>query len=136
MERVGWLDLGFHSKKDHELWLRIGLHGTIRFLPALLAHARTSPGYMDTRGDITAAACVRLTQKFFRQPAAPDAIVSRRRRALSNAHLRGVEYAWAYGRHWSSVLRHWANAIAIDPSNSRNAARRLRECLTRQNRSS
>jgi len=64
LEKVGWLDVKFVSKKDHELWLRIGLAGNIRHIPIVLANARACPGYMAQQGDITAAACVALTKKF------------------------------------------------------------------------
>jgi hypothetical protein len=36
LEKVGWLDTAYISKKDHELWLRIGLAGVIRHIPVLL----------------------------------------------------------------------------------------------------
>ena len=54
LDRAGWLDVDFISKKDHEFWLRVGLVGNIRHVPVLLAHARDCPRYMDERGDITA----------------------------------------------------------------------------------
>src|SRR5450432_2410784 len=68
LERVGWLDEAFVSKKDHELWLRIGLAGRIERLPIVLARERIGPGYLAARGDITARACVQLTRKFFTLP--------------------------------------------------------------------
>jgi hypothetical protein len=57
LEKVGWLDEAFISKKDHELWLRIGLVGTIQRLPHVLARERIGPGYLAQRGGVTARAC-------------------------------------------------------------------------------
>jgi len=125
LEKVGWLDTNFISKKDHELWLRIGVVGIIRHIPALLAHARGSPGYLARRGDITAAACVALTKKFFSLPNIPAGLKLKRRRALSNANLRGMEYAWEDGRHWRVILAHAARATLLEPSNTRRILQRV-----------
>ncbi len=117
LENVGWCDPTFISKKDHELWLRIGLVGNIKYIPVLLAYTRACPGYMAERGDVTAAACVALTNKFFGLPGVPKGLLSKRRRALSNAHLVGAFWAWADGRHARVVLRYLLQSLFSDPSN-------------------
>jgi glycosyltransferase involved in cell wall biosynthesis len=121
LEKVGWLDVNFVSKKDHELWLRIGLAGNIRNISIVLAHARACPGYMAQRGDITAAACVALTRKFFTFPDIPDDLKRKKKRALSNAYLRGMDYAWQDGRHWKIVLAYALRATLMDTGNAINA---------------
>jgi glycosyltransferase involved in cell wall biosynthesis len=118
LDRAGWLDVDFISKKDHEFWLRVGLVGNIRHVPVLLAHARDCPGYMDERGDITAAACVALTKKFFRFANVPERLKRRRNRAISNAYLRGMDYAWRYGRHRWTVMSYCLHAAWVDPTNA------------------
>lgn len=125
LEKVGWLDTSFVSKKDHELWLRIALAGSIEYLPVLLAHARITPGYMALRGDVTAAACVALTRKFFTLPDVPAGLRSKRKLALSNAYLRGMEYAWQDGRHWRVVLAYGARAALLELSNAQSVLRRV-----------
>ncbi|TAK09089.1 class I SAM-dependent methyltransferase, partial [bacterium] len=112
-------------KKDHELWLRIGLAGKIHHIPALLAHVRACPGYMSHRGDITAEACVKLTKKFFTLPSVPENLRARRRRALSNAYLRGIDYAWHDGRHWRVILEYALRSLIVNPSNVSFVLRRL-----------
>jgi glycosyltransferase involved in cell wall biosynthesis len=126
LERVGWLDKAFISKKDHELWLRVGLAGTIRHLPALLARERIGPGYLAQRGDITARACVALTRKFFTLDGVPAGLRAQRRRALSNAYLEGMKWAFECGRHWRVVCAYFLRAVSIDPSNWSAAMARLR----------
>ncbi|MBU0576927.1 glycosyltransferase [Patescibacteria group bacterium] len=121
VEKVSWLDVDLISKKDHELWLRIGLAGIIHHIPLLLAHARSTPGYMAERGDITADACVKLTQKFFSLPGVPEKLRQRKERALSNAYLKGIDYAWADGRHWETIKDYTSKAILSDPSNAAQA---------------
>lgn len=125
VERVGWLDIDFVSKKDHELWLRIGLAGTIQYIPVLLAHARSGPGYLARRGDITAQACVALTKKFFRLMGVPETLKTRRRSALANAYLRGMNYAWEDGRHWRVICAYALGATFTNPSNGTHALRRI-----------
>ncbi len=126
LEKVGWLDVSFISKKDHELWLRIGLIGNIRHIPVLLAYARACPGYMAQRGDITAAACVALTRKFYSLPNVPESLGKKKKRAISNAYLRGMDYAWQDGCHWKTIFIYALRATLADPTNARNALRRLR----------
>lgn len=130
VEKVGYLDRDFNdSKKDHELWLRIGLVGTIHYLPVLFAHARNGPGYMASRGDITARACVRLTRKFFTLPDVPERIRKKKRRAISNAYLKGLDYAFSDGGHWSTMVACALRAITSDPTNTHRAVGRLKYYL-------
>jgi glycosyltransferase involved in cell wall biosynthesis len=126
LQKVGWLDDNYISKKDHELWLRIGLTGNIRYTPLVLAHARNCPGYMGERGDVTAAACVALTRKFFTLPGVPANILKKKERATSNAYLRGADYAWSDGRHRAVALSYIIAAIMHDPSNARTACGKLK----------
>jgi glycosyltransferase involved in cell wall biosynthesis len=125
LEKVGWLDVSFISKKDHELWLRIGLAGEIQHIPHLLAHARACPGYLADRGDITAEACVKLTKKFFTLPGVPDHFRARRRRALGNSYLRGMDYAWHDGRYWGVILKYALRASMVNPADIFSVLRRL-----------
>lgn len=117
LERVGWLDESFISKKDHELWLRIGLAGVIHDIPEVLARERIGPGYLAQRGDITAAACVTLTQKFFSLPGVPETLRARQRRAFSNAYLEGMKWAFECGRHWPVLFDYTLQALKSDPTN-------------------
>jgi glycosyltransferase involved in cell wall biosynthesis len=125
LEKVGWLDVSFISKKDHELWLRIGLAGQIQHIPYLLAHARACPGYMSERGDVTAEACVKLTKKFFTLPDVPNNLRSMQRRALGNAYLRGMDYAWQDGRYWRVILPYALRAASLNPPEIGSVLRRL-----------
>lgn len=125
LEQVGWLDVKFISKKDHELWLRIGLVGTIRHVPLLFAQERACPGYMAARGDVTASACIELTKKFFTLPNIPDKIRKRKQRAFSNSYLRGIDYAFTDGRHWQVIFRYAFLAVLTDPTNAFRVFRRV-----------
>ncbi len=129
LERVGWLDPAFISKKDHELWLRIGMIGRIEHLPTVLAQERNQPGYLSERGDVTAKACIALTRKFYSLGDIPDPILTKRRRALSNAHLRAADYAWEDGRHWGFALLHLVRSAIRDPANSMSTWPRLRAMI-------
>ncbi len=123
VERVGWLDPNFIVKKDHELWLRIGLVGTIRHSPILLAHERACPGRWSRQGDLTAAACVALTKKFFELPHVPERLRGRRRAALSVAYLRGAQYAAIEGRHYAVALIYAIRGLWLRPAPLRHLLR-------------
>jgi glycosyltransferase involved in cell wall biosynthesis len=129
LEKVHWLDPEFRNGKDHELWLRIGRIGTIKYVPVLFASARKCPGL--TQDVSMAAAVVRLTEKFFNQPDLPPPFSQKpfRRRAMSNAYLTGGEHAWR-GGHRTLFLRYLQKAVATDPLNGPYiAAKALRTLL-------
>lgn len=127
LERVGWVDEEFISKKDHELWLRIGLVGTLRHLPGeVFARERIGPGYLAEQGHVTARACVQLTRKFFTLPGVPPALQAQKSRALSNAYIEGMRWAYECGRHWDTVLAYAGRAVLADRSNRGLVYARLR----------
>lgn len=117
MERVGWVDPHLLSKNDFDLWLRIGLVGTIRYLPVVLAKERASPGHLSQKGDVTAAACVTVVRKIFEHPDFPRYLNVRQRVALANAYLRGARYAYRDGGHYGVALAYVARSIWLRPAN-------------------
>ncbi len=118
LERVGWLDAEFALGIDHELWLRIGLVGTIQYSPIHIAYGRDCRG-LSQRADMGAAK-VRVMEKFFRQPnlPAPFDLPRFRRRALSNSYLVGGHYTWRSTRRAGLTLHYIAHALTTDPLNA------------------
>lgn len=131
LERVAWLDADFPNAKDHELWLRIGLVGEIRYLPVHLAYVRQGRG-LSQRADIGRAK-VRLTEKFFQQQNLRPPFDSRpfKRRALSNACLIGSIYIWRGTRQIMPSLQYLTRAFITDPSNGPFILGRLMDRVTR-----
>ena len=117
LEKVGWLDTDFYQKKDHELWLRIGLVGKIQHFPILVAHARKIRG-LSFEGKSAAPACIQLTKKFFSLPDVPQSLQERKRRALSNSYVTGMHYAFVGGRHWQLIWTYAFRAAMTDLSNT------------------
>jgi glycosyltransferase involved in cell wall biosynthesis len=117
LEKVGWLELDFNYKKDHELWLRIGLVGKFKYFPVVLAQARNIKG-ISYLGDKSAATCVKITEKFFTLPNIPVDLIPRKRRAMSNSYLRGISYLYVGGHHWAMMVKYFINAVKYDPSNT------------------
>ncbi|MBI3597369.1 MAG: glycosyltransferase [Nitrospirae bacterium] len=129
LEKVGWLDPEFRNCKDHELWLRIGLVGMIRYAPILLAYERITPG-LTQQADV-GTSIISLTGKFFSQPElpAPFRSTSFRRRARSNAYQTAGDYAWR-GGHRKLFFEYLRKAVATDPLNGPYiAAKALRTIL-------
>lgn len=117
LEKVGWLDAEFGNGKDHDLWLRIGMAGTIRYAPLSLACVRDCRG-LSQLPDMGEAK-VRVTQKFLRRPDLPAPFNSPRfrRRAMSNSFLVGGVYAWRGTRRFKPAFRYFLRALAADPLN-------------------
>ena len=126
LEKVGWLDKDFYQKKDHELWLRIALQGKIQHIPALVAHERNMRG-LSFDGRTAAPSCVQVTRKFFSSPNVPEGLRRKEKRAMSNAYIRGIDYAWEGGRLWSLIVRYLIRSIIVDPSNYRRALVRVKQ---------
>jgi len=118
LERVGWLDMAFQNGKDHELWLRIGLEGTIRYAPIHLAYVRRDEG-MTTNADMGEAK-IRMTEKFFSRPELPEPFNTEpfRRRAMSNALLTAGICDWRSTKNVVQSFGRIAKAIAADPLNT------------------
>jgi glycosyltransferase involved in cell wall biosynthesis len=138
LERVGWL---YPNRcHDQDLWLRISLAGgKLQRIPALLAHARDRSDNLGNRSDEVAALKVGLTEKFFDHPWLPPEFTGLRRRAISNAYLRCIDYILKDPRPSKAELRRriidvvW-QAVCSDPSNMLPAASRLRRALKRLSR--
>jgi glycosyltransferase involved in cell wall biosynthesis len=129
LEKVGWLDANFIIM-DKDLWYRIGLIGTIRYVPILLAHARSHTSFWHSKSYLVAADCVQIINKFFDNPDLPIKFRNIRPRAISNSYLRGIYYAWV-GRHWKTVFSYALRATVADPTNARSAFRCLRGYVVR-----
>lgn len=120
LEKVNWLDIEFSQKKDHEVWLRIGLVGKIQYIPFLFAYVRDCEG-ISQRGDEVARSCLQVTQKWFTLPDLPAPFRAPRfkRRAMSNAYLRGSVYSFmrACGGYRRMSLSYLWRALITDPGN-------------------
>ena len=118
LERIHWLDPSFTYGKDRDLWLRIGLHGKMKYAPVHFANERKCPG-ISQHGIRVSESCVKLTENFFRNPGLPRPYRSPRfqRRALSNAYLVGSLYAWDGGRHVKRVITYLCKSFSMDPLN-------------------
>lgn len=127
LEQVGWLDPTF-TIMDRDLWYRIGLTGTLKHLPIVLAHARSHPSFWHTNSYIVAADCVRVIRKFFDNPDLPENFQGMKSRAISNAYLRGMDYAWI-GRHWKTINTYALRAAFEHPTNTLNVLHRLKTHL-------
>ena len=116
LEKVGWLDDEYCL--DHDLWLRIGMVGTIKYIASQLAYVRKCLGKSQDL-DIGRAK-VRVTEKFFQQKDLPPPfnLVRFRRRALSNSFLMGSVYIWNGTKQIKPTLQYLMRAFMIDPSNS------------------
>ncbi|MBI3306200.1 MAG: glycosyltransferase [Candidatus Omnitrophica bacterium] len=117
LESVNWVDPNLRIKMDHDLWLRLALVGEIHHIPKVLAHACSEKG-ITFEGRGAAASCVEVTRKFFSLPAVPAPLRIKKQRAMSNAYLRGIEYAWAGGRHLELMALYGWKAFQADPSNA------------------
>jgi glycosyltransferase involved in cell wall biosynthesis len=128
LERVGWL--WPQLCHDHELWLRISLMGgKIQHVPAVLACARHHPENLGYQPEIVIPLKRAITKRFFENNLLPEGLRSLRKRALSNACLRGIDYVFLSAATCSeSALRSLSlvqEAIKADPSNFVGAVRFL-----------
>jgi hypothetical protein len=93
---------------------------------------------LGNRSDEVVALKVGLTQNFFDQANLPPEFTNLRRRAISNAYLRCIEFILKDSRP-KEELRHkiveaFCQAVRSDPTNLLTAALRLRSALKRLSR--
>jgi glycosyltransferase involved in cell wall biosynthesis len=120
LEKVGWL--WPRLCHDHELWLRVSLMGgTIRHVPAVLACARHHPANLGYRSEIVIPLKRAITKQLFEHNMLPEGLKRLRKRALSNACLRGIDYVFLSDATCAeSTLRSLSlvrEAIKTDPTN-------------------
>lgn len=115
VERVGGIDPN-RLLIDIDLWLRIGLiGGNFYYRPGLLAYGRA---YSEYDRLAIAQDLVVLIQNFFQRNDLPSEIRRLKRRSISNAYLRAVEYV----RDSASRPRRWIfyyliRSLLADPTN-------------------
>lgn len=125
VERVGGMRRGWLH--DQDLWIRLALSGAVfAAIDRRLADGRVHRGNMGSdarrvipwKREIIAAA--------FDSPLLPAKYRARRRRAISNAYVRGFD-SLQPGRpaHWLLGLQTLGRAVATDPGNSPRIAFRL-----------
>lgn len=116
LEKVGFLDSEVCHNDDHELWLRIGLRGTVCYAPIFLAYTRRCQGLCHNQE--AARAKVLTIEKILRNPVLPERFqtIAFKRRAMSNAYLTGA-LSGLVGRHWRIFFSYLIKAFRVDLSN-------------------
>jgi glycosyltransferase involved in cell wall biosynthesis len=112
---------------DHDLWIRIGLSGgTFLPLDTTLAAVRIHEGNFSMRPAFAHEQKLELIKFWMNEPTTPANIRSQRRRAISNAHLRGLHYL-RLNRvgDWALAARFIGLAVIASPSNGLCALARL-----------
>ena len=117
LEKVGWLDEELGNNIDQDLWLRIGLKGTIKYAPFHAAYMRRCRG-LSQRSDM-AESKINMAKNFFSINNLPAPFNSLRfkRRAMSNAYLIAGEYTWSNTKNLKQSFRYVFKAIITDPLN-------------------
>ncbi|MCI0719275.1 MAG: glycosyltransferase [Acidobacteria bacterium] len=119
LEKVGWLYPAWCH--DHDLWLRIArAGGKFARLSVRLAWDRMRADNLGRLAEIVVPAKIALTKRFFTEPGLPPHIQRLRRRALSNAYVRGLDYLEFHRpRHWVRAAQLLTRALVADPGNFR-----------------
>ncbi|MBI2766307.1 MAG: glycosyltransferase [Chloroflexi bacterium] len=118
IERVGGLYPAWCH--DHDLWLRIAAAGGVfEAVHVMFASARMQDGNLGNNPAVVIPAKVGLTRRFFDLPDLPGDWRRLRRRAISNAYVRGFDYIRpTVSGHWGWGWHCLTNAITTDPANT------------------
>ncbi|MEP6871262.1 MAG: glycosyltransferase family 2 protein [Anaerolineaceae bacterium] len=118
VDRVGPLrDRCLH---DQDYWLRIGLaRGRFAAIPNVLADSRVYKDNMGSAPEIIIPMKVEVIDRIYRENELPDFYLRRRRRAMSNARVRGFDSLQpAKLKHWWYGLKLLGGALRQDPLNA------------------
>jgi glycosyltransferase involved in cell wall biosynthesis len=99
--RAGGWNAAYRQMPDYEYWLRLGLTGTFRRIPRVLAAFRVHEGSasFSTVAPERAEEPVRILQGYFALPDVPEPIRREQPRALSNALLVAAQLHLRAGRY-------------------------------------
>ena len=119
LEKVGWLYPAWCH--DHDLWLRIALAGgTFAKVPDRLAMDRLRLDNLGQLARIVVPGKIGLTKRFFTETGLPPDVRRLRRRAMSGAYLRALDYLRRDQLgHWLWAFRLLMQALVTDPLNVR-----------------
>lgn len=128
--RRSWVDaaggLAREWVHDHDLWIRIGLAGgEFCGVTQTLAAVRIHPGNHSMRAQFAHELKLALVRGWLEDERVPANIRRQRRKAVSNAHLRGLHYLkpgrpgdWLLGARWMGA------AFVSSPANTPEIAMR------------
>ncbi|HET9387960.1 MAG TPA: FkbM family methyltransferase, partial [Gemmatimonadales bacterium] len=124
LEKVGWLYPAWCH--DHDLWLRIARAGGVfDRISARLAVDRLRLDNLGRVAEIVVPGKIGLTKRFFAEPALPREVRRLRRRAMSSAYLRALDYLRGdHPRHWLWAVSLVTRAVLADPRNIRAISKR------------
>jgi len=96
VELAGGLDESLHYVMDFDLWLRMGLHAPMMYLPGTVAYTRLHPQAKTLKAmDGFADDYLRTYHKLFEQPNLPERLKNQERRILSRAYTHSASfYFW------------------------------------------
>lgn len=117
-QAAGLWDTGLGLTPDYDFWLRLGLYGTCRRVPAVLA------GFRVHEGSQTFAAVpperseeyVRVTTAYYSRPDLPEVVARLRARAMSSAYLMSARSHLRSARY-ATGLRRALTGVRLDPAN-------------------
>jgi glycosyltransferase involved in cell wall biosynthesis len=111
---VGFRDPQFRYAGDLEFWFRLALRGKLVHIPEVLATHRVHPesASVSDRGARMSGELVRVLQKVYADPQAPQAIRKVRRRAFSTMHYEAASYC---GSDKAAVRKHYLASFRYHP---------------------
>jgi glycosyltransferase involved in cell wall biosynthesis len=119
-QAVGFWDTDLKLSPDYAFWLRLGLQGTCRRVPKVLASFRVHEA-SQTFAPVSPARSeeyVRVTTDYFARPGVPPAALELRERALSSAHLMSARSHLRSARYRTGLQRAMTG-LRIYPANLR-----------------
>jgi GT2 family glycosyltransferase len=115
IELAGGRDPRYRQVGDYDYWLRVGLHGPFKHVPAALATWRTHPGSIsisDT-SEQKVAEYLLVMERFFELPGVTPELLELRDRALAMANYVAARKSMWYRR--GQARRYLARSIRLHP---------------------
>ncbi len=116
LEKAGLLDPSYHFLLDHQLWLRLGQQGGLRYVPQVWAAARHHPAAKNTaQAGGFSTEIYRILEWAQTQPELARRIQQRPRRVQGGAHRLAARYLLDGGAP-GPALQAYARALKNDPA--------------------
>jgi glycosyltransferase involved in cell wall biosynthesis len=108
LEKAGYLDLNYQYLLDHQLWLRLGLHGGMKYLPGLLAGAHYHEGCKNlSQAAEFGKEAFRIVEWMRNTPQFADKVAWLLPNIMAGAERINAFYLLDAGQHWRSFISYW-----------------------------
>lgn len=112
LEKAGYLDLNYQYLLDHQLWLRLGLYGGMKYLPGVLAGAHYHEGCKNlSQAAEFGKEAFRIVEWMRSTPQFAEKVAWLLPNIMAGAERINAFYLLDAGQYWRSFISYWRGLL-------------------------